>query len=678
MKWLASAAAVVFGAMAMVSAPRIPRNVAQWAEEVREVAAESGSSRSGKWSNDTTPLAIEPMECLSADYPCSEVVIKASAQLFKTEVGTNWLGQTICDDPCSFMAIFPSLDELAKYNNTKFDPTVEATPALKKLVCEVVERSGKGSTGKFKKFRGGYAVFTTASSSKGLQGVSIKRLWGDEVSEYPEEAGDRGDPVKQARARGDAHDDFKCLWTSTPKEMPNCRISSLYDEGDQRKYYAQCPHCQHYQVLYFENMLPPDRKGGRVAFKCIANGCVVDEIHKPFMLGQGRYWIRCYPSTDPENPAPPDHFPEEDLAKWRGRPSEGRNPSFWAWQAYSKLKSWTKIFAEYVSAMRDVETGVDPKAMKVFYQQKLGLAWDATSEAPDSQTLFDARGRFVKTRGTVPAWACDIYLAADVQGDRIEWDAYAVGQDLSFARFDWGVISVDPLENEAWAELSLVIARTWPGEATVDLGADLVGIDSGGKAGVTPMVYRFVNRRQNVIALKGSKFPDEVPLKKGKRDIYRPKDGSKPVSAEPWLVGGWAIKSVIYGMLGVSREAEDIRLPAGLYNPPDTTLEDFKQYVGEIFKQPKSPRAGAKGWWERIPGQANERLDLAVYAYALAWSNGVFSRTPAEWQARIAARLKTPESDMPLFAAIEMPVAPALPENPGNQRKSFFKHRSKV
>ncbi|MCR6657993.1 MAG: phage terminase large subunit family protein [Asticcacaulis sp.] len=203
-------------------------------------------------------------------------------------------------------------------------------------------------------------------------------------------------------------------------------------------------------------------------------------------------------------------------------------------------------------------------------------------------------------------------------------------------------------------------------------------MDSGGKAGVTPMVYRFVNRRQNVIALKGAKDPDAVPLTKGKRHIHRPKDGSKPVSAEPWLVGGAAIKSIIYGMLDISREAEGDRLPAGLYNPPDATLEDFKQYVGEIYQQPKSARAGAKGWWDRIPGQANERLDCAVYAYALAWSYGVFSRTPAEWQARFAARLKTPEPDLPLFAAAEMPVAPALPENPGNARKSFFKHRSKA
>ncbi|MCR6657994.1 MAG: phage terminase large subunit family protein [Asticcacaulis sp.] len=268
-------------------------------------------------------------------------------------------------------------------------------------------------------------------------------------------------PSSRPGARGDGHDDFKCLWTSTPKELPNCRISALYDEGDQRKYYAQCPHCREFQVLLFENILPPDRKGGRVSFACISgNGCVIDEIHKPFMLGQGRYWIRCYPSDDPENPAPPDHFPEEDLAKWRARPSEGRNPSFWAWQAYSKLKSWTKIFAEYLSAKKDVETGIDPKAMKVFYQQKLGLAWKPVRTRRIHRSSSRRAAGSSRKRGIIPAWACDVFLACDCQGDRIEWDAYAVGPDLAFARFDWGVIGIDPLENEAWAELAAVIART--------------------------------------------------------------------------------------------------------------------------------------------------------------------------------------------------------------------------
>ena len=672
---LAVAATVIFGALATAAKPHVTRNPAQWAHEDRYVAAESGSSRAGKWDHDNSPLAIEPMECLGSDYPCREVVIKASAQVFKTEVGINWVGQTICDDPCSFMVVLPSLDELKKLNNTKFQPTVDNTPTLKTKVFDIVERSRAGSNISFKRFPGGYLVLTTASSSKGLQGSSIKRLWGDEVSEFPADAGGRGDPVKQARARCDAHDDSKILWTSTPKDLPNCRITGMYEKGDQRKFYAQCPHCLWHQVLLFENMLPPAKKGGRVEFQCIANGCVIDEIHKPFMLGRGdsmgRYWIRTYPSDDAANPPPPPCFAPEDLAKWRARPSEGRDPSFWAWQAYSKLRSWSAIWKDYEDAQDEVKSGRDPDAMKVFHQQKLGLAWDAATDAPDAQKLFEVRGKYVK-RGVVPAWACEVVLCFDVQGDRLEWAAYAMGPDLSMARFDWGNIDFDPLKSEAWAAAAEVIGRRWPGEACVDLGADLVSVDSGGQKGVTERVYRFVRARANVLAIKGSSDWQAIPVTAGKRVRRRMDDGTY-VSAIPWFIGGWGLKFNIYSMLEISRDAADGRLAGGLYNPADATLEDFKQYTSEVFVKPKAnSKAGAHGEWHRIPGQPNEQLDLAVYARAMFWKRGAYNRSPAEWQALMQSRLKTPQADLPLFDHVApMPVVEP-PANPGNEKRSWY------
>lgn len=221
--------------------------------------------------------------------------------------------------------------------------------------------------------------------------------------------------------------------------------------------------------------------------------------------------------------------------------------------------------------LADVESGRDPDALKVFWQQVLNRAWDPVSDAPDHKKLFEARGRFV-TRGIVPGWACELVCTADIQGDRIEWDAYAMGPDLSMARFDWGVIEVDPLREEAWAQLALVFARRYDGETTVELGFDVCGVDSGGKKGVTERVYRFVRGRPNVVALKGSKDKEAVPLLKGKRSVIR-LEGGGSVTGQPYLVGGWGLKSAIYSMLQTSLEAEPgERLPGGLYNPISTTM----------------------------------------------------------------------------------------------------------
>lgn len=656
---------VVFGALAQAAKPVLSRTVAEWAEQERYIGAESGSPRPGKWLNATSPLAMEPMACLDVTNPCRRVILKVAAQLFKSEVFLNWAGQTICDDPTSMMLLLPSLEELRTWNATKWTPTVDATPALRQRVFEVVDRSAASSTTAFKRFRGGYLVITTASSSKGLQAKSIKRLCGDEVSEFPADAGGRGDPVKQAEARGDAHADFKALYSSTPRELPSCRITGLFEAGDQRRYYVACPHCDELQLLRFEAMQSPGAEG-RVTFACLECGALIDEIHKTAMIVAGG-WIKTYPSDDgDDDAAPPDHFARTEFARWRARSSKGRDPSFHAWQAYSLLKSWGAIWREYLEAKADTDSGRDPDAFKVFRQQKLAEAWDNAVDAPDHEKLFKARGKFVK-RGLIPAWACEIIGVADVQGDRIEWDAYAFGPDLSGARFDWGVVEIDPLEPEAWAELGNVVARRFEGEACVPLGFDAFGVDLGGKKGVTPLVYRFVRGRHGVYALKGASDPDAIPLTRGKRKVVRLKDGAA-ITIEPYLVGGFGLKSAIYAALQTTLLADDQRLPGGVYNPVDATHEDFKQYVAEVYRQPKTQRAGARGQWERLPGQANERLDCAVYARALAWMRGAFTRTPAEWQALYESRARTPESATPLFdfavaAPAEIPAA-ALAENP--------------
>lgn len=671
---VASAAAVIFGALSSAATPAPSRDVAGWAEEERWVAAESGSSRPGKWLNATTPYAIEPMSCLDADHPARRVVVAAAAQMLKSELFLNWAGQTICDDPAPMMLVLPSLDELRNWNSTKWQPTLDATPALQRRVLERVERARTGSTTSFKAFRGGFLMVTTAMSSKGLQGRSIKRLACDEISEFPLDTGGRGDPIKQAETRGDGHDDFKGLYTSTPKELPGCRITKMLEAGDNRRYYVACPDCGEWQQLLFERFEAPPVSGGRVTYGCAGCGSLIDEIHKPAMLASGR-WVKTYDAVDAEgaadasNPAPPLNFPAEALAGWLARGSAGRDPSFHIWQGYSPFKSWSTLWAEHQEALRS------PEDLKVFWQQKLGRAWDPTTDAPDEEKLFETRGRFVK-RGVVPGWACELVLAVDNQGDRIEWDGYAMGPDLSMARFDWGVIEHDPLTSEAWADLAEVVGRRYPGEATIDLGWDMVGVDLGGKKGTTERVYRFVRARPNVVAIKGSSDPDEIPLRKGKRRILRLKEGGS-LTIEPHLVGGHGLKLAIYSMLQTSLDAESERLPGGLYNPPDATLEDFRQYTAEVYRQPATLRAGARGWWEKLSGRSNERLDNAVYARAMLWARGAYTRTETEWRALFEARATRPEAILPLFAAVEIPAIPAAEPaaNPGGQATGWHASR---
>ena len=65
-----------------------PLNVAQWAAKHRVLSSKS-SSEAGIWKNKRTPYLVEPMDCLSTDYPIQRVVLQFAAQLGKTECGAN-------------------------------------------------------------------------------------------------------------------------------------------------------------------------------------------------------------------------------------------------------------------------------------------------------------------------------------------------------------------------------------------------------------------------------------------------------------------------------------------------------------------------------------------------------------------------------------------------------------
>ena len=54
------------------------------------------------------------------------------------------------------------------------------------------------------------------------------------------------------------------------------------------------------------------------------------------------------------NPPPPDYVAKDEIAKWRARPLESRQPGYYVWQAMCGLISWDKIatYADFESCKR--------------------------------------------------------------------------------------------------------------------------------------------------------------------------------------------------------------------------------------------------------------------------------------------------------------------------------------
>src|SRR3984885_7440890 len=322
---LAAGRQTLFDEMARLAKPDVELTVSEHADLYRVVSPESGSPVPGPWRTDRVPYLREPMECLHPDHPSRRVTLKFSAQTGKSEVGVNWFCYIVDRAPGPMLSVLPTGAEAVKYNRVKLQPTIDAPPRIRHRVRSENSRDEAASTTSFKRFGGGFNQITTASSSKGLQMVSIRWLVLDEVSGYLRDVDGRGSPSSQARARQKAFGDLaKELAISTPGMAGECEISDLYDASDRRRFYIPCPHCGDFGTLKYERMLAPSpATSNRAAFVCEGCGGVLEEAHKGRIVAGGR-WV---PTWVPDDAEPvPTLIPAAQIAAYAVPPSKAASP----------------------------------------------------------------------------------------------------------------------------------------------------------------------------------------------------------------------------------------------------------------------------------------------------------------------------------------------------------------
>jgi phage terminase large subunit GpA-like protein len=612
---LAPATAVVRAAWARGLAPDPERTVDAWADAERRVAAESGSPFPGAWITDRVPYARAVMQAMSLSHPCRRVTFAKSAQTAGSECGLNLLGQIMAETPAPVIVMLPSLDEAGAYNRLKLQPMIDATPAVRARVRNIVSRDETSSTTTFKRFAGGYLQIVGANSSKNLQMRSARVAIREEVSEYPFDVDGRGDPMLLLEERLQAFTGReKIIDISTPGLEGTCRVTKLYQRSSRGRYLVPCPHCGARQALEFKN-LRWDIAAATAEYACAANGCIIEGHHKPAMLAAGD-WSHDHP---------------ELLDTHAG---------FHINALYSPFLTWLDVARKYEAAR---EAG----NLKVFTQQQLGLAFKEEGEAPDHARLLATRDRDRPLR-RLPAEALWLTGAADVQGDRIEWDVYAWGPGLTCWLVDTGIIIGQPTDDATWSQLTEVAerrytdarGRTWP--------IDAFGCDSGY---MSQAVYRWAAtsaRRDAIFALDGQGKP-ALPALGTPKKIDVDFAGRKIGAVLLWPVGTHSLKLAHYAAIRRTLKGPepDGTAPRGLLHLPGTVDEEYcRQLTSEFLYQPAKGRPE----WRVITGTRNERLDTAVYARALA-HHLTDSLTPADWQNLAAARATDPAASQADLAA---------------------------
>lgn len=626
--------------LAMASVIRPPKaiKVAEWAKQ--NLVVPDGPRSGELWNAHLTPYIIEPLNALGPDEPDNEIYVRKSAQTGFTTLLIAAIGHTIDRDPCRMMVIQPTDSALSEFNRDKLSPALEMSKALAKKVRAQTSRSSQGSTTYSKRFPGGSLTLGISTSPADLRSKTVKKVFLDEVDEYPDDLDGQGDPEEMIDARYISFlqsGDWKKLGISTPTIKGASRIDRKFEGGDQRHWHVPCPHCGSEFTFEFGDHFKFSKNHPHNAYYVApCCGAVIENHQKNELVRKGR-WI-------------------------------AKNPHAGAYKSYhfdalsSLLVPWDTI------AKKFVEAGDDPAKLKTFSNLWLGLAYEVRGDAPDHIKLMLRRRADIQ-RGRIPPEGLILTAAADVQLRGIYVEVVAWSPN----RQSWTVEALF-LDGEtedhrfgAWAKLTEVYDRTFLDAFGGQRAVDAFGVDSGYR---TNAVYNWVRQRPKAFALKGVDGWSRPAM--GIKSLVDVSDGTRRIrhGAAVWPVGTWPLKSGFYADLhkeGLSAGAlED---PSGYCHFGDWLDEVyFKQITAEYLADERF-RGRPRRVWKVRNGFENHFLDCRVYNMALADYLGLNRMTDAEWallrQQRGAGQLV--EHDLVNTALATPNALPTPPTQPAQE-----------
>nr|WP_276312775.1 terminase gpA endonuclease subunit [Sinorhizobium meliloti] len=457
--------------------------------------------------------------------------------------------------------------------------------------------------------------------------ISPRKQVQDDLAKW--QMNEAGDPEVQADSRSKAFFNGKIFKISTPMVSPGCKITSNYQEGTQETYHVPCPHCHELQELRWENMrdhIDPEHPE-QAHFVCIRCGCEIHEHHREWMVKpeNGAKWVAKYPD--------------------RGR----RHRSFRIWMAYSPFERWENLAREWLTVQaggpenREKGSGAE----QTFWNDWLGLAFEADNKAIDWEVLRDRAEDHGFQRGVIPAEALALVLGMDVQGDRVEWLLVGYGRNRYRAVIDHGVVDhragshlADAKEHsghisepEVRAALDRLLQREWLDDAGRKRTADRVAIDGNA---YTDDVWNWVRKhpKSRVIMVRGGNTEAAPPIVQTKEYDRKGKPKKQKWSSRFFTFNASAFKIRLY-----RDYKKDDPEQAGYMRFAHGFGDDFYQQATSEARVPEKTRSGHTRYvWKLSEGKRNEIIDMLNQSLAGAYRWGVPYWTDEEWDA-IADRL---------------------------------------
>ena len=209
----------------------------------------------GKFSFEKFPYFRELVDCFSPDNPTQEIALMKGNQMgATTAVLETVLLYNIMSAPKAQMYVTADAGLMKLSVQVKIEKMIDNAGARDLIFSQSRKKKGSkntGDTGNAKEYLGGYLHFFGSRSPDRFRGMSYPCALADEVDAFPDSIPKEGTVVDLVRNRTNAYTGSKrkIFWGSTPLVKQTSKIEKLYQDGDQRKFFVPCKHCDAMQEL---------------------------------------------------------------------------------------------------------------------------------------------------------------------------------------------------------------------------------------------------------------------------------------------------------------------------------------------------------------------------------------------------------------------------------------------
>lgn len=558
-----------------------------WAE--KNVRIPVGNAKPGPIRFDNAPYQRGMLDAIK-EVGARRVSYMTGAQLGKTTVQQCVTGYFIEHEPRSQILVQPTQGDVQTFLETKLRPMLDANPAISNKMAKQRGRDGVNN-GRIISYIGGWLMFSWAGSPKTLRGRSAPITQADEIDGM--EATPEGDPGELLAQRAATFgDDALRTESSTPTIKGASRIETAFIEGDQRRFYVPCPHCEFHQYLKWQNVTWSGRKSTGIDDS-------EEDLGQEHLPETATYACEscgvCW--GDGERVAAIRNA-EANGAGWKAAKPFRGHISFHAPEMLSTFRRLRDIVQSYLDklALGDMQS---------FVNVSLGETYEEKGEKVDPDSL---QARAIEFRASVPAGGLYLTAGVDMQMDRLEVETVAWGLGEQSWSVDYQVLWGDPLQGDVWHDLDDYLAQTFTHESGAVLPISSACLDTGGTAGYTQCAYEYGKGKtgRRLFLVKGVGGWGRPIVEKPQRK----QSGKNARKVDLFLVGTDEAKLI------VMRRLSAVKGQGGYCNfPSDRDADWYKQLTAEKLLTRYIKGQPVREWHK--PDKArNEALDCRVYALA--------------------------------------------------------------